>query len=372
MRPSPLVALSFGVVACAAPGGGERVNTDPTVDARSFSLGFTTWPYDATVDAALDTEERVATHGDLYGVWVDNGVPWDAALAGGPYPAAVEAELDGQAGSLPDDHEILVSLGLLDSSRVALATDWDGVPRTGSWETAAFDDPDVQAAYAQWALDVVDRLDPDWLNIALEASDVAASTPEQWPALESTICATYDAVKAAHPDLPVFFSVALKGPESEESDRLRAHLPGAVDCTDLAAVSTYGYLFYGHADPGDPDQLPDDWLKQAREMLPGKQLAIGETAWIAERLRVDEWDLDIPADELDQAAYVTRMMEAAAAEDVAFIAWFSVVDYDALWAGALAEDPVGALWRDTGLYDSDLASRPALDVWEAWRALPRE
>jgi hypothetical protein len=82
--------------------------------------------------------------------------------------------------------------------------------------------------------------------------------------------------------------------------------------------------------------------------------------------------VDIPADAADQAAYVTRLLEAAAAEDAAFVAWFSVVDYDALWAGALGEDPVGAIWRDTGLYDESLGARPALDVWEAWRALPRE
>jgi hypothetical protein len=51
-----------------------------------------------------------------------------------------------------------------------------------------------------------------------------------------------------------------------------------------------------------------------------------------------------------------------------FVAWFTVRDYDQLWAGALAQDPIALIWRDTGLFDESGAAREALTTWRDWRA----
>jgi hypothetical protein len=46
------------------------------------------------------------------------------------------------------------------------------------------------------------------------------------------------------------------------------------------------------------------------------------------------------------------------------------VDFDTLWETSFGGDPIAAIWRDTGLYDGELAPRVALDAWENWRAKP--
>ena len=52
-----------------------------------------------------------------------------------------------------------------------------------------------------------------------------------------------------------------------------------------------------------------------------------------------------------------------------FIIWFSLVDYDALWNGVLNQDPIAHIWRDTGLYDQNLISRPSFDTWQRQLAI---
>ena len=348
-------------------------DVDPdALDTRSFSLGFTPWPYAATLEAVADTQAKVAAHGDLWGTWLDNGIPWAEALAASGYTRAVDTELADKAAAVPAGKVHLVSIGLLDSSRTRLATDWDGAPRTGRFSELAFDHPDVQAAATSWALHVTETLSPDYLNIALEASDVAAVDPAAWPALQDTICTVYDTVKTHHPDLPTFFSVALKHPDGEEMDHLRDTIPAAAACTDLAGVSTYGYAFYGHDDAGDPTRLPPQWLSAVDDLLPGKPLAIAETAWPAEDLVIPEYGIHTPATAADQAAYVDRLLSELHERDALFAVWFAVVDYDTLWEDTLGEAPLAAIWRDTGLYDESGAARPALDRWESWRVLPVE
>ena len=58
------------------------------------------------------------------------------------------------------------------------------------------------------------------------------------------------------------------------------------DYVDIVGVSTYGYAFYNHADKGNPDTLPADWLTQIRVIAPDKPYAVTETGWIAGNLSI--------------------------------------------------------------------------------------
>ncbi len=99
-------------------------------------------------------------------------------------------------------------------------------------------------------------------------------------------------------------------------------------------------------------------------------MAIAETGWIAEDLVIPEFSVNVPSDSDKQAAYVRALLDEVDAIDGRFIVWFSLVDFDALWAGALGENPIGKIWRDTGLIDGDLDPRPALSIWRDYLARP--
>ncbi|HIA02549.1 MAG TPA: hypothetical protein EYN66_11670 [Myxococcales bacterium] len=334
---------------------------------RSFSMGMTDWPYDATWEAVERTQQLVADHGDLYAVWMDNGLPWAAAVGGGPYPAEVNVKLTELGIEFPAGSQRFVSVGLLDQSRTELTTDWAGAVRSGEFADISWADQRVEEAYANWLDEIIAKLEPNWLNFAIEFSDLALNAPDRWQDASATLCTVYNGLKSRHPDLPVFFSVALKHPAYEDYSMLTNALPDVEDCTDYAAASSYGYVFYGHPDAGNPDNLPDNWLSQIEELIPSKPVVVAETAWIAEDLLIHEWDVSVASNAQYQSRYVEMMLEEAQRMDAELVTWWCVVDFDALWEGLLGADPLASIWRDTGFYDEHLTPRPSLDIWEEWR-----
>ena len=72
---------------------------------------------------------------------------------------------------------------------------------------------------------------------------------------------------------------------------------------------------------------PVDWLSQAQAYAPGKTLIIaGSPAW--------------------QAGYLQKLLAEADRLNVAFTAWFSIVDFDNLWQDTLGQDPLVQSWKD--------------------------
>jgi hypothetical protein len=135
----------------------------------------------------------------------------------------------------------------------------------------------------------------------------------------------------------------------------------------LLGVSTYGYVFYGHADSGNPENLPTDWLSQTQAYAPEKPLAIAETGWIAEDMFIPTYgNLSVTGTPSWQTDYLHKLFAEVDRLNVAFITWFSIVDFDTLWQDTLGQDPLAQIWRDTGLYDSDAQPREALTVWDEW------
>lgn len=380
--PSLFLLVCAALVGCSTHGSSASQGANPTdgvVDlgnqnecgqacpqSRPFRMGMTSWPYAATIEAVEHTQTLVAQHGDLYAIWLDNGLPWAAASTAGPYPQPVLNKLSALSEEFPEHRARYVSVGLLDGLRTNLASDWDGTQRTGSFANLRFGDPLVLTAYGQWLDLVIERLSPDWLNFAIEVSDLAHTDPGSWADAAQLVCAIYQGLKARYPDLKIFFSVALKHPDSDVSDRLATALPDVEECTDFAAASTYGFMFYGHPNAGNPNTLPDKWLSQIQDLIPNKPVVVAETAWPAEALNIDLWQIATESSPEFQKRYVDRLLQEAAALEARLVTWFCIVDFDQLWAAVLNSDPLASIWRDTGLYDADLMSRPALETWDDW------
>ena len=98
------LALLFATaMACGGGGSGSNdsgpQNTPPVT--RDFDMGFTTWPYDATVEAVNFVNTETSSRGDFMAHHLDGGIPWQEALDGTPYDPAVEAEIQGRLTSTP-------------------------------------------------------------------------------------------------------------------------------------------------------------------------------------------------------------------------------------------------------------------------------
>jgi hypothetical protein len=367
---------SLGLLAAcggSSGGGSAPPPPPPTQDTRTYELGFTPWPYDATVNAVNFVYSEVALRGDFIAHHLDGGVPWQEALDGAPYPADVENELAGRLANTPVGMRTYLALSPLNGGRAGLAEYWGtstNQPLPAPWDTRTFDDPNVIAAFTNFSADLVQRFDPEYFNLGIEVSELAVIDAVAFDQLVVFTTAVVNDLRIQFPNLKLMVSVALKSPGSVEAGIINTQMPRIIQLVDAVGVSVYPYIFFDHADKGDPANLPADWLSQINVLAAGKEIAIAETGWVAERLTIPFFGVDVDSNAAMQAAYVNELFSAAEALDAQFIVWFALVDFDALWNGVLGQDPVAHIWRDIGLYDENLNPRPALDIWQAEFSLP--
>lgn len=368
----PAWLLLCALVVTAGCGGSSGSNSDsgPT---RSFAMGFTPWPYAGTAAAVVDTYTRIQTHGDIVAHHIMDGIPWDEALAGTPpWPPDIETAIQGRLDQTLASQRVYLAVDALNSGRDGLANDWDGScvsPLCAPWDGYAFDHPDVITAYTNFALDLIDRFDPDYFSFGSEASELLlnnATTFDEFVDFSEAVIAN---IRAMHPDLPILVSVALKAPGSTDTDKLVDNLGPLIDHVDMVGISVYPYAFF-NPQVEDPGNLPADWLSQIEDVSQGKPLAVTETGWIGEDLSISSYQLNVSSSSARQDAFIDRLFTEANDLDVRFVIWFTVVDYDDLWENELGMDPLARIWRDTGLYDEDMVPRAGLMTWD--RMLERE
>lgn len=357
--------------ACGGSSGGVSPQSPPpppVQETRSYELGFTPWPYDATVDAVNFVYSEAAMRGDFIAHHLDGGIPWQEALDGTPYPADVENEITGRLASTPPGMRTYLALSPLNGGRAGLAEYWGAStnqPLPAPWDTRTFDDLDVITAFTNFSANLIQRFDPEYFNLGIEVSELAINDAVAFDQLVVFTTAVVNDLRVLFPNLKLMVSVALKSPGSAEAAIINAQMPQLVQLVDAVGVSVYPYVFFDHSDKGDPANLPANWLSQIQALAGNKEIAIAETGWIAERLTIPFFGVDVDSNPDMQAAYLNELFAAAEILDARFIVWFSLVDFDALWNGVLGQDPVAHIWRDIGLYDENLNPRPALDIWQA-------
>ena len=366
----------FGPVGCTR--SGEPSESDSTgheaADTRSFYMGFTPWPYRATAGAVADTYNRIQNKGDIVAHHLMDGIPWITANHDDPWPDWVEDEVASRIAQTQSDQAIYLAIDALNSGRDGLALNWGengAEARPVPWDAYSFDDAEVIDAYSRFALEAIARFQPDYFNYASEVSELALNDPTAFSAFVTFAEEVYDNIKAVHPDLPLMVSVALKSPGSSDSETIATEFAKLSDFVDQVGISVYPYAFYGHANKGDPDALPSDWLSQITAIVGSTPVAITETGWIAEDLEISGYGLSVDSSSGRQAEFVDRMLGEADDLSAAFIIWFSIVDYDDLWKDTLGQDDLSKIWKDTGLYDETFNPRPALSEWETYLAKDR-
>lgn len=367
------MALIAGLLVACSGGGGAAPTTPPT-NPRSFWMGFTPWPWDATPGAVDWTWSTVRREGDLVSHHLEEGVPWPEAASGvhTPYPASYQSLIDTHRRE-GEGRRRLLSLNALSVARdglAALRTEQPNQPLPAPWSGAALNSPEVEAAYTNYVLRMAEELPPDVLLTGIEVNLLLQKNPALWDAFVELQCHVYGAVKAAHPALPVGVSlVALAllpewAPEYNLAQQQQA-IAALAPCVDVVAWSVYPYMSVLLA-----DTLPADFFSKFMGRLPPelqqKTMGVSESGYPAQvwSLNGITWN-GTPA---RQREMLSLMLGEADRLHFRFVAWFTARDYDQLWAGLLNRDPVSLVWRDTGLYDENGTPREALTLWREWHA----
>jgi hypothetical protein len=372
-------AAALRIDAGAAQGGpsDSAVVVPSAVDAatRFFSMGFTPFPYDVTLEAVEDTYAMLTREGDLYAFHTTDGVPWAEAEQGTGfegYGSAIRGTWQSWRSHVAQRHEVYLALTPLNDARDGLADAWGDsahMPLPAGFAGLAFDDPRVVRAYIAHCRDAVHFFDPTYLALGIEVNILRDKAPEKWASYASLQRQAYSALKADFPTLPMFVTVTapdlLEGFTDKDLSAQRAALADVLPYSDYLALSLYPYMSaYSEA------TLPADTFDRLAELAQGKQLAIAESGYTAEPFTLESYGLTIDGSTQAQRAWIARLLAEADARKMRFVVNFVARDYDALWEKLTSGRELAEVWRDTGLFDGAGGARPALDEWRRWLAIP--
>jgi hypothetical protein len=342
-------------------------------ESRPFLLGFTPFPYEVSNEAVAYTYERISQDADLIVHHFDSGVPWTEALAGERYNINIINDWTFRRRSVPEAHQLMVTVTPIRLLRDGLALyrgEAEDLPIPAPFDSYHFDHPDVIAAFIHYCDSIITFFQPDYFLFGIEVNLLMKNAPDQWDSYMVLHREVYAHLKATYPDLPAFVSLTgidlIDGyTDANHADQARA-LADVLPHTDIVGLSIYPYMT-GYL----TNAIPTDLIDQLAA-LTEQPIAITETGYPAQDFAIVNGLLRIQfdSDEDKQAAWVRHVLDKAAEYEFEMVVNFVLRDYDALWRYIGAREDLTIAWRDTGLYSEDGSTRPALDIWREWLALP--
>ncbi|MBD3257253.1 hypothetical protein GF377_02380 [candidate division GN15 bacterium] len=341
----------------------------PTGPARSFSMGFTPFPYDDGFAPQDYVYDKIASHADIVCHHFDNGIPWPEALHNDNFHVNVMGDWQNRLGRTPAGHKMLVTVTPIDIGRDTLAPYKAGLPDSPlppPWDTYSFNHDSVKVAYVNYCERVIDFFDPDYLVIGIEVNLLieADTTLGKWNDYLELQQHTYTALKASKPSLPVFVSFTamdlIDGYTDAHHSLQSAGFAQAMQYSDYCGLSFHPVISVFQAD-SLPQQVIHDVLH-----LSNKPVVITETSYPAEDFSILGGSIQFHGTPAKQEQFFADLFATADSVDVGFIINFVIRDYDALWADLGSPDDIAKLWRDTGLWDEDGNERPVVTVWNEW------
>jgi hypothetical protein len=353
--------------------GASAVSVNTNAATRRFLMGFTSWPYAATVEAVQGTYAFIGTNADFIVEHLDDGVPWAESLRDAPFPKAFQEKIEGRRKNRPPGTKLLLSLTPLNMGRSGLAEsagNGQRPPLPQELKGKPFDDPQLVRAYANYGRRMVEFFQPDFLLTGIESNELLNNQPKTWTAYRELSRQVQGGLRERFPKLPMAESVTLHKLLDRQNRGLedyRKQIQALVEEQDFFAVSFYPFFLGLHTEKDFAEAL--DFLPTFTR----KPIAITETGHPAEPLKIRTWNLDFPADPKEQASFVNVLLSRAQSHHYRFVTYWAARDFDELWRTFPdAVKDLGALWRDTGLIDEAGRPRPAYGVWKGWFGRTKE
>ena len=366
--PKRRLALGAALLALTSCHGNDGGSTNPVVNppapTRSFFMGFTDWPYDATQEAVDYTHQQQKAHGDIISEHIEEGVPWQEAYDGTAWPQAFLDEIQFRI-SQHGGKKVELEINAINSARNAIATTRGATPNlpTGApWSTYALDSPEVKQAYLNYARKMIQLFKPDYLILGIEVNELVTSVPTLWPAYLNLYKYVYQTLKAENPNLPIGASVVAVHffPQWSSQDNLSTQLSALSDL--LPYVDYLGFSIYPFMSLLLADSVPADYIEQLFQLSGGKPLAVSESSYPAQvwSATINGTPLTWNGSQDKQLAFLKQLLAGARKFNARYVVWFEVRDYDQLWEGVSIATPWRSPGATTGLRDENGVARSAL------------
>ena len=371
------IAATVATVACTSMSQGQptrqgssRAQTQsPSQPAASPAtrplLGFSSFPYDVTPAAIEKLYQLGRENGQIFVVQRDNGVAWKEALNNEPLPAKVINDWSEFKRHRPADQPFYLAIAPLDFDRKNLAGASPGSSVPNSIKGAAFDSTAVKTAYLNYCRAAVKFFEPDYLNIGVEAGELAHRKPSSWPAFARLIEHVRSNLKEEFPNLQIGISFGLQSLMEPAAADLAKPL---VESCDFLGLSFYPYMSDFHekfgakklASPPNEWIAPLDWARSYTT----KPIAICETGYNSTDISYSPAKVNLKGSPTSQSQYVKDLMRIANRDDYLFVIWYFPVDLDRVLKSLPDGGGAAILWEDNGLFDKDLNPKPAYAEWQ--------
>lgn len=346
-----LCLLSIGGIGCAA-------------ETRPYRMGFTPWPYAATIEAVNDSNKFVNANGDIVCEQIDGNLPWEQALRGEPYPPGFMSKMEGARTALNRRNKLVLYVAPFNTWRKALLESYSDAehPASPAWATKRFNDPDVITAYTNYCVWLVGYFRPDYMVVSIESSEYLKNVPAEWDHYLVFSRQVHKELKRRFPRLPLSESVTLHSLLDLNVPDLKVYrekTKALIAEQDFMAVSFYPFAL-NIKSSADMSKA----LDSIRDYTT-KPIAFVETGQPAETIDIPAFKVKIALTPADQNAYLTTLLKHASKDRYLFLIWWAHRDFDELLKSFPAElKDLGSCWRDIGLLDENGRPRPALATWK--------
>ncbi|MBM3735054.1 MAG: hypothetical protein FJW39_04645 [Acidobacteria bacterium] len=312
-----------------------------------------------------------------------DGVPWPQALNTtdiAAYPRTLREYLELHKTMrdrvLPKHKLYLVTNVIHHQKYDQIAPLWGAGPNEdlpADWDGTAFDSDRVKRASLNYLKALVEHFRPDYFTFAVEINILFSRRPDLWPRYSELHRFLYRGVREAFPTLPVCYSIhyenmlglgtdarnVLRRLGETKPDPIINAVGSLLDSTDCIALSTYPFMV--------PElTINERYYDFARQiaLFRNVPMFIEQTGHTSQPF--DVFGVTVPGSTSAQEAFMARILFEALLFDFLFVINWVPRDYG-LRHG---DDIFSRTWAHTGLFDEAGAPKPALNVWEAFRALP--
>jgi len=364
-----LIQWLFSALAAALafPLWADEPAASMTNSAAPLTVSITPFPFDLTASAA-DAVGRITRGNENLGtVQLDNGIPWEEALSGEPFGSDLAGDWQRHKEAA-GTKAVYLAIAPLQEDRIHWASGPGGAEAPG-WATREKSlTPQLKEAYCQYVLRAIDYFKPQYLNLGVEAGDLAWKKPAKWPLFAELF--SYCAAKARERSPSIKLGLSFSLPLLMNPGVVK-RVQAVINESDYVGVSFYPYMSDFYVKLGASALLPPpvqwrgplDWLRQTVS----KPVAICETGYSSDTVSLPKFGLSMEATPDLQREYVADLATIARHEHYLFTVFFLAVDCDSLMRKLPGEAAANSLWTHCGFFDKEMRKKPAWVAYQqAW------
>jgi len=343
-----------------------------TPEASVFNSGRTAYgffptPPEVSLESVFASFKDMGQHADVS--LVQEGIPW-VEFAQGIDVESQKIEDMKNSRTLATANN-LESIYVIDPLNGLNRREFAGLP--AEWAGANFSTPEVRQAFTNFTLRVLREFKPEYLGLGSEINTYAEANPEDFKNFLSLYQEVYDAIKTEAPDTKVFVTfqweqlnslamVETAGvPYQVKWEQIEVFEPRL----DLWVISSYPFIAFRTG-----AEIPADYYTPLLERT-DKPLAVAEGGFVSRQTG------QIPGTPQDQVDYLNAIHSQIGSRlDFWIYLLFSDLNQEA-YAKFFREQGIGENDIDTlgffvnvGLREKDGTPKPALQVWDSFRANP--